>query len=116
MNILLVDDDPVLLDCGKQLLNMLGHRVQCAENGKDALEILFEDDSFESVVLDMTMPIMSGRETLALIKKDFPNLHVVVCSGYSADDTFHETDEIRPDAILAKPFLLEDLKRALLRT
>ncbi len=114
LNVLLVDDDPVLRDCGSLLLSVLGHQVVCAENGKEALEILATDATIHTVLLDLTMPIMSGSETLANIRTDFPNVRVVICSGYSVEaEMLTKNIKIRPDAILAKPYQVSDLQRVL---
>ena len=115
LNVLLVDDDPVLLDCGSLLLSMLGHQVTCAGNGEEALKRLSMDTTINTVLLDLTMPIMTGSEALAIIKKDFPNVRVVICSGYSVDATsLTQNSSLQPDAILSKPYQVCDLQRVLM--
>jgi signal transduction histidine kinase/CheY-like chemotaxis protein len=114
LNVLLVDDDPILRDCGSILLSTLGHQVSCAENGEDALRILACDTTIKTVLLDLTMPVMSGTEALRIIRKDFPEVRVVICSGYSVDAAVLTQDaNLMPDAILEKPYQVSDLKRAL---
>jgi CheY-like chemotaxis protein len=114
LNVLLVDDDPVLRDCGSILLSTLGHQVCCAENGQDALQILACDTTITTVLLDLTMPVMSGTETLRNIRKDYPEVRVVICSGYSVDAAALTQDSsLKPDGILEKPYQVADLQRVL---
>jgi len=114
LSILLVDDDATLRECGNLLLSALGHHVPCAENGVEALKILASDASIHTVLLDLTMPIMSGTEALAIIRTDFPKVRVVICSGYSVEAATLTTNILlQPDGILAKPYQVSDLQRVL---
>jgi signal transduction histidine kinase/CheY-like chemotaxis protein len=115
LRILLVDDEPLLRESNCQLLSALGHDVVQAENGQVALIHLRRDQAFDLVLLDLTMPVMSGREALVMIKTEFPDLRVVICSGYAAEshalDSSH--DSVKPDGFLEKPFSIIELNRIL---
>jgi CheY-like chemotaxis protein len=82
--VLLVDDDPLGRESLSELLDAKGYSVLEAENGQTALEVLKKTPYFPClIVLDLTMPVMDGREFLKLravdpILRDIP---VVVVSG-----------------------------------
>ena len=103
--ILIVDDERVVRAVGEGLLKHRGFEVVSAENGAEALGILEDGIPIDLVILDLTMPVMCGRETLKKIRSDFPGIPVIICSGYLVDlDAFAEEVGSRPDAFVAKPF------------
>lgn len=106
--ILLVDDDDRVLNSVRQLLNCLGHEVICAAGGAEAMEIL-QDEAVELVILDLSMPEMTGWQVLQKIREQHSGLKVVVCSGYSDDAAEMVASDVSPDAFLNKPFQLEQL-------
>ena len=62
------------------------------------------------VLLDLTMPVMSGKETLALIRERFEGMPVIVCSGYMVDlEGFEDETGFRPDAAIQKPYEIKSL-------
>ncbi|NND99704.1 MAG: response regulator, partial [Pirellulaceae bacterium] len=112
--VLVVDDEPMVRDAGAALLSALGHQSVCVGDGQEALDTLESDTAFDLVLLDLTMPVMSGRETLRCIRDRYPDLRVVVCSGYSVD--LHEPvgePIVSPDSFMAKPFRIDDIRRLL---
>jgi signal transduction histidine kinase/ActR/RegA family two-component response regulator len=115
LQILLVDDEPFLRDSNSQLLSALNHVVAQAENGKIAIDLLRRNPVFDLVLLDLTMPVMSGSEALKLIKAEFPHVRVVICSGYASES--HALDSgsnsVKPDGFLEKPFTMEALAKIL---
>ena len=78
---------------------------------KEALEILDQRSSeVMLVLLDLTMPIMSGKETLALIRERFEGMPVIVCSGYMVDlQGFEDETGFMPDAAIQKPYNIKSL-------
>ena len=108
--ILLVDDEEVVREIGRQLLDILGFPVITAPDGSSALVKLREfPGEIGMVLLDMTMPGLSGRETLTLIRRFSPTLRVVICSGYSEEDVIREFEGCDIAGILHKPYSSEDL-------
>ncbi|WP_218933528.1 hybrid sensor histidine kinase/response regulator [Rubripirellula lacrimiformis] len=110
--ILLVDDDEAVRKSTSLLLTNLGHEAHVANGGKQTLSILEDDSNFDFILLDLTMPDMSGRETLIEIRRRLPDMRVIICSGFS-DDASHimETDALRADAFLSKPFRIRDFQK-----
>ncbi|MEC8347947.1 MAG: response regulator [Pseudomonadota bacterium] len=88
---LVVDDDPDARDLVSRTLASMGLDVSGAENGQQALQML--DQSFDLIVLDLSMPVMNGFEFLAEFNQlDLPQRpHVIVFSGMTLDDSLRET-------------------------
>jgi PAS domain S-box-containing protein len=84
--ILLVDDKAMIRDVGRAILKGYGYQVLLAEDGKEALEMYArEKDRIDLVVLDLTMPHLSGGDTLRELIHLNPNVRVLFASGYSAE-------------------------------
>ena len=80
--ILAVDDDPLVLMNTVAMLEDLGHTVFEAYSGKEALEILRQEDSIQLVITDQAMPQISGRQLAEAIKLEWPHLIVLLATGY----------------------------------
>ncbi len=110
--ILVVDDEPTIRHLGKTVLEQLGYRVLVAEGGEQALEIYARAQPRPGlVVLDLTMPRLSGRDTLERLRAIDPDVRVLLSSGYSADAAMLEDDESTVHFI-GKPYLPADLAAA----
>ncbi|MDP8205109.1 MAG: response regulator [Candidatus Electryonea clarkiae] len=86
IQVLIVDDEVELLESLKNVLQRRRMKVITAQNGEEALELM-KESSFEVVVLDVKMPGMDGIEALQRMKKDFPNMEVVLLTGHPTVDT-----------------------------
>ena len=112
--ILIVDDQPNVRITLRMILEDEGYSVVEGEGGRAALRLLREKgDSIACVLLDMTMPDMTGVETLEGLRAIRGDLPVIVASGYVATDVIAGFETCRPDGFLQKPFTLEELKTAL---
>lgn len=113
--ILIVDDEAMLRDIGKELLGLLGHTAESASNGYECLEILKNDkQGFDLVILDMIMPGLDGYHTLMEMQKHNLTTRVVISSGFSFEHEHH--DFLSNPLIVAKlnkPFNLHELSRIL---
>ncbi|MCX7965770.1 MAG: response regulator, partial [Syntrophorhabdaceae bacterium] len=108
--ILLVDDEKVILEVGKELLEVLGYKVLTAENSFDAVKIYMERmDEIDLVILDMIMPVKDGEETFEELKKINKNVKVLLASGYSVDKATERIMEKGCSGFLQKPFNLNEL-------
>ena len=104
-HVLVVDDDRVNRMLLTRSLEREGHRVRCAENGLEALELLCEEPC-DVVLLDIVMPELDGVSLLERIKGD-PVLHdvrVIMISGVDETDSVVRCIEIGADDYLPKPF------------
>jgi len=106
--ILVVDDDPVIRDMMADILEFEGYTISVARNGSEALQLLRGSEAY-LVFLDIMMPVMSGRELCTLIEAD-PHLrerHKIILM--SAMDNLEEAATLEVDAILQKPFEVDDV-------
>jgi len=102
--ILLVDDEEMILDVGRELLQALGYTVTTASNGQDALDIYQKESSYDLVVLDMIMPDMGGAEVYSRLKKLDPSVTVLLSSGYSPGHQMQEMMDLGCAGFIQKPF------------
>lgn len=79
--ILLIDDDALLRDTVRQLLELDGHQVTEAEHGQAGLDKLRQGLGAELVITDMLMPVMDGAQLIVELKKLRPGLPVIAISG-----------------------------------
>lgn len=113
--ILVVDDEPLVCDAVKMMLNFDGHIVETANNGKEALE-MFEKGKFDLVITDFSMQPMRG-DTLALaIKERAPKQPVVMITAYAEMLQASGNPLKGVDHLISKPFLLENLREAITKT
>jgi two-component system cell cycle sensor histidine kinase/response regulator CckA len=108
--ILLVDDEEMILEVGRDLLDAMGYAVHTARSGTEAVEIYQgQSDSIDLVILDMIMPEMSGGQAYDRMKEFNPELKVLLSSGYSIDGQAHEIMERGCNGFIQKPFNIRDL-------
>ena len=113
--ILLVDDEDMLRDIGKEMLEFLGHEVETASDGNMCMDKLKSDDrGFDIVILDMIMPGLDGYHTLQEMNKCEIDTKVIISSGFSFE---HEKEEILNNPIIVaklnKPFNMGELSSVL---
>jgi len=106
--VLVVDDDPVIRDMMADILDFEGYSISVARNGYEALQMLRSEQDF-LVFLDILMPGMNGKDLCAVLEAE-PQLrkrHIIVLM--SALDNLEEAASLNADAVLPKPFLVEDV-------
>jgi CheY-like chemotaxis protein len=103
-HILVVDDDPKVLNVLVRLLQTRGHEVESADSGREALAAAQRRPP-DVVITDLGMPDMNGRQLAASLRNLYPSLPVILVTGDT--DTGEEDDTI--DAIINKPFKIKDL-------
>ncbi len=108
--VLLVDDEEVILEVGKELLEGMGYRVLTAKDGKEAIEVYDKDrDQIDIVVLDMVMPNMGGGQAYDRMKEINPDIKVLLSSGFSIDGKASEILERGCNGFIQKPFSMKEL-------
>jgi two-component system cell cycle sensor histidine kinase/response regulator CckA len=110
---LVIDDEPALRAVVRRLLVRIGYGVLDAPGGQEGLDLLEKRPDISCVLLDLTMPGLSGEETLRRIRARRPALPVVIMSGYTADEIRERLDEPQSVGVLEKPFRLADLRRVI---
>jgi len=110
--LLLVDDEEIILKVGAQMLGRLGYTVLTARTGQDAIDLYLEQrDTIALVILDMIMPVMSGRELFERLKEIDPKVKTLLCSGYSIDGQAAEILKSGCNGFIQKPFSLDAISQ-----
>ncbi|RPI53268.1 MAG: response regulator, partial [Deltaproteobacteria bacterium] len=108
--ILLVDDEPVLAELGKQMLERFGYEVEVRMSGIDGLEMFrAQPDRFDLVITDMTMPKMMGDKLAKKLVEIRPDIPIIICTGYSERMSEEKAKRIGVKALVMKPFVIKDL-------
>jgi PAS domain S-box-containing protein len=112
--ILVMDDEELVRTIAGIMIGSLGHEVEFAENGEEAIdkyrEALSSDRRFDIVILDLTIRDgMGGEETLLELRRLDPEVKAVVSSGYSDNSTISEYESRGFSACLAKPYEVDAL-------
>jgi two-component system cell cycle sensor histidine kinase/response regulator CckA len=110
--ILLVDDEKMVLEVSKELLEFLGYRVHMAGSGQEAIAVYMEKrNEIDLVILDMIMPGISGGETFDRLREISPDTKVLLSSGYSLSGEAKTIMDRGCNGFIQKPFQLENLSR-----
>ncbi|MEM9368208.1 MAG: ATP-binding protein [Planctomycetota bacterium] len=114
LRLLVVDDEPLVRTSAAQLLRQHDHEVALAANGMDAISMIASEGPFDVVLMDLTMPELSGVETYYEILSAWPDQKVVFCTGYYKDlsEVLPNPDEYSPP-LLKKPFSIKQLSTVL---
>jgi CheY-like chemotaxis protein len=107
--VLVVDDDPLVLENTAAMLDDLGHAVTEARSGEEALVLLEASTGFDLIVSDQAMPGMTGLELLAGVRTSGRQVPFILASGYAEIPQQGASDALR----LAKPFDQSSLARAI---
>ena len=115
--ILVADDEDLVREVAEAMLRQIGFDVVAVRDGRDAvLAFGAAPDRFDLVLLDLTMPIMTGAEALQAIRQLRPEVAVVIMSGYNEQDSPPRPDGEQPTAFIHKPFSLLTLRDRLQET
>ena len=107
-NILVVDDEAIIREGLRRILENEAFEVETFGAGRPAIERM-QDEDFSLVITDLKMPGMSGLEVLKSIKILQPEVPVIIITGYSTVDTAVETMKSGAVDYLAKPFTPEQI-------
>ncbi|MBT8508184.1 hypothetical protein AZH53_07170 [Methanomicrobiaceae archaeon CYW5] len=119
--ILVMDDEPTILEVTCLLLGRLGYETVAATSGEDALEqyrdAMAENASFDAVILDITVPGgMGAMETIPLLWEIDPGVRAIVTSGLAGDMDESSLLEMGFAGVLKKPYRMYDLRDILDQT
>jgi CheY-like chemotaxis protein len=108
--VLLVDDETMLVDMGRQVLTRLGYQVTACTSSVEALQHFQNDPAaFDLVITDMTMPHLTGKELATALLKIKPALPIILCTGFSETITEETAKRIGIKAFILKPIVMSDL-------
>lgn len=108
--ILLVDDEDVVRELARDILEAYNYRVFLAIHGNEGIRIFNEHkNEIDLVILDMIMPEKGGKQVFRELRDMKPDVKVLISSGYGQDEYFHEMFDAGIQGFLQKPFLHGDL-------
>ena len=110
--ILLVDDEKVLRDLGRDILESQGYRVATVASGEEALDYLREARDVALVILDVVMPGLGGNETYRRLRGFDRSIPVLFSSGLTAEQSVRDVLEEGAAGFIPKPYGIGDLTRA----
>ena len=114
--ILLVDDEDTVRGFLKRGLELDGHTVKTATDGSDAMDRLAEEaGAFDLVLTDIRMPIMDGIALALSAKRDYPDLTIMLMTGYAEQRERAKNLEAIVADVLTKPFSLAEVRAAVKR-
>jgi PAS domain S-box-containing protein len=113
-NMLVIEDEELVMEATREMLERLGYRVLEAKTGKEAIDIVQTfDGDIDLAMLDILLPGMNGDSIYPLLMKARPNLKVIVFSGYSIDGPAQKILNAGAEDFIQKPFTLVDLSEKL---
>jgi len=113
--VLVVDDEPVVVNSIRKTLARKAYRVEEAFSGQEALSLIAKG-AYDLVLLDMRLPDANGLELISDIRKRRPNQRVVIVTGYASIDTAVEAIRRGASDYMAKPFTPNELYDVTSRT
>ncbi len=111
--ILVVDDEEVIIDLQKQMLEPLGYQVITQTSSTDTLTIFQnQPDSYDILITDMTMPDLTGAELAQKIKIIRPDIPIILCTGFSELINKEKANALGISKYLMKPVAKKELAKA----
>lgn len=112
--ILIVDDEPLILEMVASYVRTLGFEVQTACHGLEAIGKL-RSEPFTILLTDIKMPEMDGFELMKAVRLEFPDIHIIAMTGHGASYTFTDVVECGATDYVNKPFSLDEVRAKLNR-
>jgi PAS domain S-box-containing protein len=108
--VLLVDDEPMVIEVGEMMLEAIGFDIVTAKDGIEALEQLERHrEKIALIILDLTMPRKDGFETFHDITRIAPDIPIIIATGYTRGQVRQQFRDHEPAAYLKKPFRMDHL-------
>lgn len=107
-NILLVEDEPELLNANAEFLTSMGYTVTCASDGQEGLEVAAGMPQIDLVISDVVMPRMNGRQFADQLQIARPGTKVLFISGYADDTVLRAGISRMGTPFLQKPFTMKE--------
>jgi PAS domain S-box-containing protein len=111
--VLVVDDEPDVMDVAAALFRSIGYEVYTANNGFDALEILQRSTDIDVLFSDVMMPNMNGIELATRARSLRPNMKILLASGYPLPALKAQHRDIGDFSFMTKPYRLAELAKKL---
>lgn len=112
-HLLVVDDEEFLREISHDMLESLGYRITLASSGMEALEILKKcGNCFDAVITDQIMPGMTGLKLAEQLRTLYPNLPIMMCTGFTGTITPLQAKSAGIKELLLKPYNKRELAEA----
>ena len=112
--VLLVEDEEEVRQVASRMLRRCGLNVITADDGMAGVTTFSEfSDEIALVLLDTTMPRLSGEQALRAMRRIRPDVRIILTSGYGKEDALTHLSDLAPDAFLQKPYSFSALIRSL---
>ncbi len=102
ISILVVDDEEMMRNLLEKILSKEGYRVETATDGEDALEKL-RTSTYDMMISDIQMPRLNGFELLQRVKKEYPNISIVIMTAFGDSFTVKDAILMGADEYVTKP-------------
>jgi two-component system, cell cycle sensor histidine kinase and response regulator CckA len=118
--VLVMDDEEPIRGLARELLRPLGYEVTLAGDGSEAIDLVARAieaaKPFDCVILDLTVPGgMGGQEAARILREKYPEIRILVSSGYSNDPVLADYERYGFDGVVAKPYGMKELHEAVSR-
>ena len=111
MKILVVDDDAIVIKSCRRILEAEGFEVSTVPSADEALEAIKNSD-FDLLLIDVKMPKRDGMYLMREIKKNWPEIPIIVMSGYPTPETIAEVLKLGATLFIPKPFRPDELMKS----
>ncbi len=111
--VLIVEDDRTMAEALVQLLERQGYATRAVESAEKALELLEKDPDYHVVLTDLVLPGMDGMKLLTRIKETYPDIEVVIMTGYGTIRSAVEAMKLGASDYITKPFDKDELLKVL---
>ncbi len=113
-NVLLIDDEEVIREIGKDMLNSLKINCITARDGEEGIEVYKKNrDKIDIIILDIELPGISGEKVFDILKQINPDIKILIASGYGKDYLEKKVFQRKIKNFMAKPFQLNQLSEKL---
>jgi DNA-binding NtrC family response regulator len=112
LSVLVVDDEAILCQSVEKILKRKGHHVDMVTSVADALSTLDLGNKYDMIIADLMMPQAGGLELLAAVQASWPEIPVLIITGFSSISSAVETTKLGAAGYLPKPFTPEELENA----
>jgi signal transduction histidine kinase/CheY-like chemotaxis protein len=119
LRILFVDDEPLVRELVRDILQNDGHHVTLADGGQSGLDAFFaaawREQPFDAVITDLGMPHLDGRQLAQILKRESPRTPIIMMTGWGSLIKGEQDLRAPVDALLNKPPRIEEIQQALRR-
>jgi len=113
LNVLVVDDEAILCQSVEKILKRKGHKIDAVTSVADALSNLDAGKKYDLIIADLMMPQAGGLELLSAVQASWPELPVLIITGFSSIASAVEATKLGAAGYLPKPFTPDEMEKAI---